>query len=448
MDERARPVVALVNSHPSFFTTSSCAGRVSLFADPTSATRAAGMKGGEWVYVNHDPADADAVVAAVRRKLGDARDEDAAEDAAAPVPDPECTLVLRFEPFILSVEASSIDEGGRIVACARDAGYRESGITASDKRTVCSIRCSIRMEVPVVSRGVRLVTDDALRALVGIANEKWTANAARAERLVERFTAVFGSETKTTTTPTPTPRVETRTRGGNPDPPRAFPRPPRPRRTPPPGSPVGGLAGALRAAAEAEDWVYIVDKPSAKACKDAPSPPGGWTRRDARASPTGVASRSPSPREVPRRSSRRSRRARTRTRTRTRARTRARRVRFQPRRRRRWRRFARARRTWTDPPASTIPTRAPTRPSRSVPGRAARHVFLLNRPRAVPRGVHPRRRARDGSRGGVRQGWRDSDQVRSWGIWRCCPPGRLRRVGCGPTTRWRGCIPRWRRRWA
>jgi tRNA(Phe) wybutosine-synthesizing methylase Tyw3 len=48
VDARARPVVALVNRHPSFFTTSSCAGRVSLFADPTSASRAAGRKGGEW----------------------------------------------------------------------------------------------------------------------------------------------------------------------------------------------------------------------------------------------------------------------------------------------------------------------------------------------------------------------------------------------------------------
>jgi hypothetical protein len=49
------------------------------------------------------------------------------------------------------------------------------------------------MEVPVVSRGVRLVTDTALRRLVAIANEKHAANAARAERLVERFTAVFGA---------------------------------------------------------------------------------------------------------------------------------------------------------------------------------------------------------------------------------------------------------------
>ena len=48
VDERARPVVALVNRHPDFFTTSSCAGRVSVFADPTTATRAAGMSRERW----------------------------------------------------------------------------------------------------------------------------------------------------------------------------------------------------------------------------------------------------------------------------------------------------------------------------------------------------------------------------------------------------------------
>ena len=105
LSARARPVVALVNTHPAFYTTSSCAGRVSLFAEPTTETRAAGMKGGEWVYVSHDPADAAAIVSAVRRKLGEAEDERASPGEF----DPETSLTLRFEPFILSVEAESVE---------------------------------------------------------------------------------------------------------------------------------------------------------------------------------------------------------------------------------------------------------------------------------------------------------------------------------------------------
>ena len=250
VDERARPIVGLVNRHPSFFTTSSCAGRVSLFADPTTATRAAGMKGGEWVYVNHDPADPHAIAAAVRRKLGE--DEDGGEGT-----DPECTLVLRFEPFILSVEASTLEEGARLVAAARDAGYRESGITASDKRFILAVRCSIRMEVPVVSRGERLVTDDALMRLVAIANDKHAANASRAERLMERFIAVFGDELEAP----PMSRGDDDDAAGRSDEP--------------------GETSSSSPTLEGE-WVLMVDKLAAKRCKDAIKS-AGWLDKGRRA---------------------------------------------------------------------------------------------------------------------------------------------------------------------
>ena len=198
VDQRAKAIVGLVNRHKDFYTTSSCSGRVSLFADPTTSTKAGGLKGGEWVYVSHEPAEAGAIVAAVREKLGeDPEDEDECEKKANETSqgiDPECSLVLRFEPFILSVEASSVEHGGRFVAAARDAGFRESGITGNDRRVVCSIRCSIRMETHVVSRGVRLVSDLAIRELVRIANEKWNANKLRAERLEETIARVFGRE--------------------------------------------------------------------------------------------------------------------------------------------------------------------------------------------------------------------------------------------------------------
>lgn len=39
----------------------SCSGRISVFGEPTEQTRAAGKKGGEWVYASHDPANADEV---------------------------------------------------------------------------------------------------------------------------------------------------------------------------------------------------------------------------------------------------------------------------------------------------------------------------------------------------------------------------------------------------
>ena len=270
VDARARAVVALVNTHPAFFTTSSCAGRVSLFADPTAETRAAGMKGGEWVYVSHDPADAAAVVSAVRRKLGEETDA-----ASSSTPDPECSLVLRFEPFILAVEAESVEAGTRFARLARDAGFRESGVVAGGTgRASCSARCSIRMEAPLVAKGTRLVSDEAIKVLVKIANEKWAANAARAERLRERIAAAFeaeraergarddyenfGKETETNGAATPGRRVDRVDRGDR------------------------GDRGGHSATRFSETVVFAVETAHAKRCKDALKT-AGWLDKTRRA---------------------------------------------------------------------------------------------------------------------------------------------------------------------
>lgn len=60
--------------------------------------------------------------------------------------------MLRFEPFILAAEARSMALGQAVIACAREAGFRESGATtgvgqAGAQRTIIGLRCSIRLEV-------------------------------------------------------------------------------------------------------------------------------------------------------------------------------------------------------------------------------------------------------------------------------------------------------------
>ena len=70
LDAPIRDLVRLLNASPNAFTTSSCSGRVALFAEPPE--RAPGEKkgkGGEWLHVSHERADADAVWEALQRYL-------------------------------------------------------------------------------------------------------------------------------------------------------------------------------------------------------------------------------------------------------------------------------------------------------------------------------------------------------------------------------------------
>ena len=82
--------------------------------------------------------------------------------------------MFRFEPFILAVEARDIQAAQTILQIARQAGFRESGATASGAaphRVMVGIRCSIRLEVSTAGRGTgsesNRCTEKTVSALVG-----------------------------------------------------------------------------------------------------------------------------------------------------------------------------------------------------------------------------------------------------------------------------------------
>lgn len=54
VDAPIRDLIELLNRHPHLYTTSSCSGRITVFAAPDAGTRAAKKKGGEWVFASHE----------------------------------------------------------------------------------------------------------------------------------------------------------------------------------------------------------------------------------------------------------------------------------------------------------------------------------------------------------------------------------------------------------
>ncbi|KAJ9506545.1 hypothetical protein QJQ45_019603, partial [Haematococcus lacustris] len=168
VDERALPIIRLINARADMFTTSSCSGRISVFAEPTEVNRQSGKKGGEWVYCSHEPADEEEVLSrlAARCHTGG-------------------TLVLRFEPFLLHAECRDMAAASWLLQAARGAGFRESGATlgARGSRVMAGVRCALRLEVPVADGGALLVGDTYLRYLVALANTKFGLNTARMRHL-------------------------------------------------------------------------------------------------------------------------------------------------------------------------------------------------------------------------------------------------------------------------
>lgn len=120
------PLLDAINRHPSYFTTSSCSGRISILvhgcrSSPVAESMEGDRKkayskkkagGGTWILVSHDPADPDAVV----DLLFGAREKDV-----------EGNLVFRFEPLIVAVECRDVPAAQALVSTAISCGFRESG---------------------------------------------------------------------------------------------------------------------------------------------------------------------------------------------------------------------------------------------------------------------------------------------------------------------------------
>ncbi|KAK9151781.1 hypothetical protein Syun_010090 [Stephania yunnanensis] len=130
------PLLDSINSHPSFFTTSSCSGRISILSTPAAdAAPKKKSRGGAWLFISHSPADPASVTDLLFRD--------------PPKPTTHADLTFRFEPFILAVECRDLDLAQRLVSIAVASGFRESGISSASKRVIVGIRCSIRLEVPL-----------------------------------------------------------------------------------------------------------------------------------------------------------------------------------------------------------------------------------------------------------------------------------------------------------
>ncbi|CAI0468320.1 unnamed protein product [Linum tenue] len=163
------PLLDAINAHPSYYTTSSCSGRISILSQPkpsaaTTAKKKAG--GGSWLFITHESADQATVISLLFPP----------EPMPNPPPSPY-ELVLRFEPLIIAVECKDVDSAQFLVSLAISCGFRESGITsASKKRVIVGIRCSIRMEVPLGDSDNVLVSRNYVKFLIGVANQKMEAN--------------------------------------------------------------------------------------------------------------------------------------------------------------------------------------------------------------------------------------------------------------------------------
>ncbi|KAG5914756.1 hypothetical protein E4U61_005367 [Claviceps capensis] len=218
IDTGIRDLIDEINAAEGFVTTSSCAGRVSVFLEGRkvaadvhgdahagassgsasgSASQVAGVggkgAGGTWLFVSHDVVEGENWVGGLALR-GNAEGEETEEGRRL--------IHFKFEPMILHILTASPSHAQALLQAALQAGFRESGalniIPQTDSSTtpmvaVRSMGLSFESLIGFESSrsGARhaLVTVPHLRLLMGIARERFAENSKR----IERFRGAFAN---------------------------------------------------------------------------------------------------------------------------------------------------------------------------------------------------------------------------------------------------------------
>ncbi|KAG6025884.1 hypothetical protein E4U19_002903 [Claviceps sp. Clav32 group G5] len=211
IDTGIRDLISEINAAEGFVTTSSCAGRVSVFlegrkvaadvhGDAGSASQVAGVggkgAGGTWLFVSHDVVEGENWADGLALR-GNAEEEEEEEEEEG-----RRLIHFKFEPMILHILTASPSHAQALLQAALQAGFRESGalnITPqadSSTTPVVAVRSmGLSFESLIGFESSRsgsrhaLVTASHLRLLMGIARERFAENSKR----IERFRGAFAN---------------------------------------------------------------------------------------------------------------------------------------------------------------------------------------------------------------------------------------------------------------
>ncbi|KAF9150106.1 hypothetical protein BG015_008088 [Linnemannia schmuckeri] len=259
VDEPLLPLIVLINNHQDYVTTSSCSGRICTYLEGLEYTEgendlgatkgehgqneegeeeeeetnkgyeentslvaleaAKRAKGGQWLYVSHDPVvfpdqvsqqqDPRWIVEMLfgpeAHRVVTMEEQEGKEGMRAIDMARSQLIYFKFEPMILHIEAASPGAAKTFLNHSLFSGYRNSGILPSAKRTMLAIRSTLKLDTPIAyipsSTGTTtgagevegegkiylMVSLSYLRVLIDLSNDKFQKNVAQMARFEERL---------------------------------------------------------------------------------------------------------------------------------------------------------------------------------------------------------------------------------------------------------------------
>ncbi|XP_055939017.1 tRNA wybutosine-synthesizing protein 3 homolog isoform X2 [Argiope bruennichi] len=167
VDDKIFDLVCFINAQEFYVTTSSCSGRTSVFVHSEQR-----KKGCDWLLISHDIVRPDDVIQALENHSGSA--------------------TLKFEPFVLHVQCSTVEAAQKLHTASIESGFRNSGMSVSKKgKIISAIRSTLCLEVPLSCDGHALVSNEYISYVVNMCNEKMKENWLRIERFFSELQNIF-----------------------------------------------------------------------------------------------------------------------------------------------------------------------------------------------------------------------------------------------------------------
>ena len=147
-----KPILGLceeMNKNKSFYTLSSCSGRIVLIKNLDK------KQPGMFVLRSHERIKFDELLRAL--------------ESAAKAKE---TLIFKQEPPILHVCCEKLDDAENLLEKAREAGWKNSGIMSTRGRIVVEMRSTEYLALPIMEKGKLLVNEEFLKILVRESNKR------------------------------------------------------------------------------------------------------------------------------------------------------------------------------------------------------------------------------------------------------------------------------------
>lgn len=164
VDKEIAFLIDKINSSDKYYTTSSCAGRISIIKIPDSLRK----DEADWLFVSHQP------ITYEELKIDK-------------IDWPKEAVWFRYESAILHVACRTIEDAQEFVNVAKFSGFKRSGIMATKKRIIIEVTSTEHMDTIIARNNELIASESYLKILVEEADKKMARNRKKTEKLFKEL---------------------------------------------------------------------------------------------------------------------------------------------------------------------------------------------------------------------------------------------------------------------